>query len=120
MTLYLDRLNSAKEHYPFGQWAESGLEQYTDEACASFAAVFDQLIEKLAALGESSPEENKIKAFQEAVEALNALNAADETLIETGEREDLCGLCNAVATAAGIDPGKYGNGEGPASEWREW
>ena len=120
MNAYLNRLNSTKERYPFGRWADSGLEQYTDEACASFTAVFDQLIMKLASLGELASEESKIKAFKEAVEALNALNAEDESLIETGEREDLCELCNVVATAADIDPSKYGNGEGPASEWRDW
>jgi hypothetical protein len=120
MVDYQERLNETKRHYPFARWATSGLEQYTDEACASFVAVFDKLIEKLVALGEHVPEKQKISEFQEAVEALNALNNEDESLIETGEREDLCELCNVVATAAGIDPGKYGGGEGPASEWRDW
>jgi hypothetical protein len=120
MSDYQERLTVTKEHYPFAGWAESGLEQYTDEACASFVAVFDQLIQKLAALGERAPEQEKLAIFQEAVEALNALNEEDESLIETGEREDLCELCNVIATAAGIDPSKYGDGEGPASEWRDW
>ena len=117
---YPNRLIATKERYPFGRWAESGLEQYTDQACASFVAVFDQLIGKLVVLGELAPEEKKIATFKEAVEAINALNEEDESLIETGEREDLCELCNVVATAAGIDPSKYGDGEGPASEWRDW
>lgn len=120
MNGYLKRLVATKEHYPFGGWAESGLEQYTDEACASFVAVFDQLIQRLGELGEEAPETKKIAAFQAAVEALNVLNEEDESLIETGEREDLCELFNVIATAAGIDPGKYGDGEGPASEWRDW
>ncbi len=120
MSDYANRLSAVKERYPFGRWADSGLDQYTDEACASFAAVFDELIEKLAALGEFAPEEQKIAAFKSAVEALNGLNEADPSLIETGEREDLCELFNIVATAAGLDPAKYGDGEGPASEWRDW
>jgi hypothetical protein len=120
MNDYLERLSATKEHYPFASWAESGLEQYTAEACASFVAVFDQLIQKLATLGEHAPEQEKLALFQEAVEALNALNEEDVSLIETGEREDLCELCNVIATAAGIDPSKYGDGEGPASEWRDW
>jgi hypothetical protein len=41
-------------------------------------------------------------------------------LIETGEREQLSELCNGIARAAGLDPTKYGGGEGPASEWRDW
>ena len=117
---YLGRLTESKSAYPFAQWARSGLDQYTDEACASFVAIFDQLIEKLWALGEHASEPEKLAIFQEAIEALNALNAEDESLIETGEREELCELCNLIATAAGIDPRKYGHGEGPASEWREW
>jgi hypothetical protein len=48
------------------------------------------------------------------------MNRKDPTLIETDEREQLCELCNVVATAAGLDPKKYGGGEGPASEWRDW
>jgi hypothetical protein len=71
-------------------------------------------------VGEQAPEKEKIAAFRQAVEALNALNENDESLIETGEREDLCELCSVIATAAGIDPKEYGDGEGPASEWREW
>jgi hypothetical protein len=117
---YLERLTATKESYPFARWAKSGLEQYTDESCASFASVFDHLIQTLAALGEDASEKIKIAAFKEAVLALNALNETDESLIETGEREDLCELCNVVAKAAGIDPAKYGDGEGPASEWRDW
>jgi hypothetical protein len=117
---YLKRLTTTKARYPFGGWAKSGLEQYTDEACSSFVGVFDKLIEKLAALGEHAPENQKIAAFKEAVEALNVLNELDESLIETGEREELCELCNIIAMAAGIDPDKYGDGEGPASEWRHW
>jgi hypothetical protein len=117
---YATRLSATKGTYPFARWAKSGLPQYTKEACASFAAVFDSLIQKLVALGEQASEEKKLEAFHEAVLALNALNAEDESLIETGEREDLCELCNVVATAAGLDPEQYGDGEGPASEWRDW
>jgi hypothetical protein len=120
MDEYSKNLTATKNSYPFTRWAESGLEQYTVEACASFADVFDKLIQKLIALGKDASEANKIAAFKEAVEALNVLNETDESLIETGEREDLCELCNIVAVAAGIDPARYGSGEGPASEWRDW
>lgn len=120
MSEYAKRLNETKQSYPFARWQSSGLEQYTPEACASFADVFDNLIAKLSALGEGAEESLKIGAFKTAVEALNALNEEDTSLIETGEREDLCELCNVIAIVAGIDPTKYGEGEGPATEWRDW
>jgi len=117
---YSAKLGATKARYPFTRWQESGLDQYTPEACGSCAKVFDRLIEKLGALGERAPEEKKLECFREAIEAVNALNEEDPSLIETGEREDLCELLNIVATAAGLDPEKYGGGEGPASEWRDW
>ena len=120
MNTYRDRILATKSKYPFARWRESGLDQYTDEACASFTAVFDTLIHSLISLGESASEEAKIQSFKQVVEALNALNEEDESLIETGEREDLCELCNVIAVATGINPEDYGDGEGPASEWRDW
>ena len=39
-------------------------------------------------------------------------------MTETGEQADLSEAINAIALMCGIDPGKYGDGEGPASEWR--
>ena len=120
MNDYLNRLQSTKQHYPFGRWTESGLEQYTKATCASFVAIFDELIKKLVTLGEHATEAQKMALVRIAVEALNELNEKDPSLIETGEREDLCELFNVIATAAGVDPRKYGDGEGPASEWRDW
>ena len=117
---YPNKLSAAKAHYPFKRWAGSGLDQYTEESCSAFARVFDNLIERLISLGETASEADKLESFHVAVVALNALNETDESLIETGEREDLCELCNVVAVAAGLDPKNYGDGEGPASEWRDW
>jgi len=120
MNDFADSLNATKASYPFGRWAESGLDQYTSEACGQFAHIFDLLIDELNQLGSTASEVSKLAAFEKAVVALNALNETDESLIETGEREDLCMLVNTIAVAAGIEPTKYGGGEGPASEWREW
>lgn len=120
MDNYSLKLSAVKAHYPFARWQESGLDQYTPEACAACTEVFDRLIEKLGTLGEHAPEERKLECFREAIEALNAMNEEDPSLIETGEREELCELCNVIAIAAGLDPEKYGDGEGPASEWRDW
>ena len=120
MDSYDEQLNGVRAHYPFTRWRESGLEQYTEDACSSFAAIFDQLIAKLVALGSGASADAKLSLFQEAIAATNTLNEQDESLIETGEREDLCELTNRVAVAAGLEPAKYGDGEGPASEWRDW
>ena len=117
---YLSKLEATKASYPFKQWEESGLDQYTPEASRAFAGVFDRLIADLSAKGEDAPEDQKLECFHHAVLALNALNEQDESLIETAEREDLCELCNVVAQAAGLEPSKYGGGEGPATEWRDW
>jgi hypothetical protein len=120
MSSYSNTLESVKDEYPFPRWQQSGLEQYTPIACSAFQAVFDKLISKLITLGSDASEQQKIALFKEAIESTNILNEKDESLIETGEREDLCELTNRIATAAGIDPKKYGGGEGPASEWRDW
>ena len=120
MEAYESELNGVKGHYPFARWQQSGLDQYTEEACSAFAEIFDRLIADLAALGPEAAEAKKIELFKQAIEATNVLNEEDESLIETGEREELCELTNRIAVAAGIDPSKYGDGEGPASEWRDW
>lgn len=120
---YPERLKAMKRQFPFKQWragAEGGLEQYSKENCAVMAAIFDKLIKRLIALGEKAPEADKLAAFQEAIEATNVINEREMNLIETGEREQLCDLCNEIARAAGMDPTQYGGGEGPASEWRDW
>lgn len=83
-------LNAIKARYPFPRWAKSGLDQYTSEACEAFARIFDVLIGELIQLGFGASEGAKLAAFEKAVFALNALNATDATLIETGERDDLC------------------------------
>lgn len=120
---YSQRLKAMKRQFPFKQWRTAehdGLEQYTKENCAAMAVIFDQLIKRLIALGEEAPEPDKLAAFKAAIEATNDLNEQELNLIETGEREQLCELCNEIARAAGLDPTKYGGGEGPASEWRDW
>jgi hypothetical protein len=125
MNNYAEKLNATKEKYPFAKWrrsfAEYGLEQYTEENCNDAKAIFDTLIADLVALGEQASEEQKVALFQTAIEDLNALNEeVGEDLIETGEREELCELTDTIGRACGLNPQKYGDGEGLASEWREW
>jgi hypothetical protein len=121
---YAARLLESKQSYPFVGWRasyEEGLEQYTEENCEAAKRIMDTLLSDLIALGEDAREEDKMHKFQVAVEALNTLNdETDGSLIETGEREELCDLFCVVAEKADIDPKKYGDGEGPASEWRDW
>lgn len=117
-------LEATKKSYPFDRWEngfEHGLEQYTKENCNRARMIFDILIADLVSSGEHADESDKISFFETAVLSLNDLNDEfDGALIETGEREDLCELCNLICKAAGVDPEKYGDGEGPASEWRDW
>ncbi len=83
-------------------------------------SVFDHLIYELAAIGEDASEARKIVHFQEAVTSLNKLDTMMPFLIETGEAEELVAVGNRVAKAAGLDPKKYGSGEGPLSAGRNW
>lgn len=128
---YSEKLEQTKSIYPFNNWREAffpdeehgleGMEQYSEENCSAAESILDRLITDLVAAGEDAPEEQKLKLFQTAVENLNELNDEnDGCLIETGEREDLCELFDQIAIAAGIDPEKYGDGDGIASEWRDW
>jgi len=117
------RLMAVKKLYPFASWRdgeEGGLDQYTRENCDAAKATFDRLIKQLIALGEAGAEDAKLALFREAVEGLNELNAEVLNLIESGERDQLCELFNEIARAVGLEPTKYGGGEGPASEWRDW
>jgi hypothetical protein len=119
---YADRLNRWRNNLPFSDWRtnfELGLEQYTQANCDQAERILKELVDGLIEVGETAPEATKVSLFKSAVEALNLLNA-QTNLIETGEREELCELFNLVAVDCGIDPSKYGSGEGLASEWRDW
>lgn len=116
---YAEKLNQVKARYPFERWQESEIEMYTPENCAAMRGIFDDLIAALVEKGEAASESEKVELFRMAIERTNKLD--DETgMVETGEREDLCELTNIISIAAGIDPDKYGGGEGLASEWRDW
>ncbi len=119
-----EKLEQSKESYPFNKWRKGfdfGMVQYTDENCTKAKTIFDELIVALISLGGGALEKDKVNKFEIAVVALNNLNEeCDDCLIETGEREELCELVNKISIAAGIEPGKYGCGEGLASEWRDW
>jgi hypothetical protein len=121
---YAEKLNQTKETYPFTRWREAvefGLEQYTQENCDRIRKIFDDLIADLIAKGEIASESAKLESFRVAIEATNEMNDEfDGSFIETGEREDLYELTNVITEAVGLNPDNYGEGEGLASEWRDW
>ena len=126
---YSEALEATKAGYPFDRWYESslpdedgseGLTQYSRENCDAVKSIFDSLIAALQEKGQGASEADKVALFEKAVLALNDLDAQISGLIETGEREDLCELINEISVATGLDPEQYGDGEGLASEWREW
>jgi hypothetical protein len=122
-TDYQSKLLSTKQFYPFTRWRESyndGLTQYTKENCDKTQKVFDDLIASLLKIGENASEQQKKELFKTAILKTNQLNEEIDGLIETGEREDLCDLTDKITIACGLDPHKYGDGEGVASEWRDW
>ena len=120
---YQDQLLKAKDSYPFTNWRgyyEQGLTQYTEENCNRIKQFFDELIDSLIAIGPAASEGAKMELFKTAILKTNDLNDEIDGLIETGEREDLCELTDKITVACGLDPARYGDGEGLASEWREW
>jgi hypothetical protein len=121
-TTYADRLDNRKSNLPVSKWraaGERGWDLYSKANCDRAEGILHDLVDGLIDAEETASEEKKVAVFKSAVESLNALN--DETgMIETGEREDLCEVLDLIATDCGIDPGKYGNGEGIATEWRDW
>jgi hypothetical protein len=120
---YQKKLLAVKSFYPFDRWRESyqeGLTQYTKQNCDKTKRIFDDLISSLIDLGENGSEEQKKALFKTAIIKTNKLDNEIEGLIETGEREDLCELTDKITIACGLEPDKYGGGEGLASEWREW
>jgi hypothetical protein len=124
MTSWSENLLATKSLYPFAAWHENlfpDMPQYSLQNCTAAQQVVDLLITKLIALGEHASDAQKLACFETAVLALNELNdQTDGALIETGEREQLCKLIDSVGLTVGLDPQQYGDGDGIASEWRDW
>ncbi len=125
MATFTSELEKVKEIFPFERWYEVNfkeyeMEQYTKENCEDTEKVLLNLIEELKQLGVHASEEDKLDAFMRATIQLNVLDEANEGLIETGEREDLCEIMDRLGWACGLIPHKYGAGDGIASEWRDW
>ncbi|MQX52025.1 hypothetical protein [Alcanivorax sediminis] len=102
--------------YEDGQ--EIGMEQYSKENCDKARSIVLNLVRVLEE--DSLTHKEIIQAFESSVVSMNSLSDQVPSLIETGERETLCELYDEIAKAVGLDPLKYGGGDGVASEWRTW
>ena len=120
----ISELEKCKSEYPFSNWRlnaiEYDMEQYTQENCEAIEMIFEELIADLKTLPNDASAEDKVILFKYAVLATNTMNNRIDGLIETGEREDLCELMDQISIAAGLSPDEFADGEGIASEWREW
>src|SRR5215207_8637845 len=96
---YKSRLAGARGDHAFTRWPFYARPFVT--------RIFDRLITDLAAAGESASEEKKIACFGRAATSLNRLDAVMPFLIETTEAEQLVGVGNQIAQAAGLNPRKY-------------
>ncbi len=117
-------LNNIKERGLFKKkWSNLfalGLYQYTEKNLLKVDAIFIKLIDELIEMGSKANEDKMVEKFKTAVIELNILNAEiDETLIETGERDDLCLLFISIAKAVQIDLSSYNN-QDITFQWREW
>lgn len=120
----VEALEKCKIDYPFSRWrfnsTQHGMKQYSEENCEAIEMLFDELIADLKLLPIDSSAEDKVLLFKYAVLSTNTMNDRIMGFIETGEREDLCELMDKISLAAGLEPEEFADGEGIASEWREW
>lgn len=96
------------------------LEEYSED-CSYKSSDIDlckNLLENfISKLIDANKDKDKImSAVQEVVLALNELNdSAESSLIETEQREDICGFILEAANTAGLI-----TDEDITEEWREW
>ena len=125
-TEFEQNIKKLKNEFPFDYWhntllKEFGMEQYTLENCKKGEGIMSNLIIDLIKIGLKANESSKLEKFKKATIAYNTLNDdCDGALIETDEREKLCELIDKIGIICGLIPDKYGDGDGIASEWRDW
>lgn len=104
---YKERLEQLKASYPFKTWRgyfNDGLTQYTKENCDKAVEIMDTLISNLGKAGLRAKEEVKLELIEKAVIEFNDLDdLTGQTLIETGERDELGQLFDKIARLAKID-----------------
>lgn len=116
-------LKKIRKEFSLKHWRKKfnySLDQYTEKNCRKIEIEIESLIDSLIDHIENNNQIEKISMFKKTVESLNILNEELGDMIETQEREELCKLFDIIAIAVGLNPAKYGKGEGIASEWRDW
>jgi hypothetical protein len=93
---------------------DSGYAQEEINQCGKLLDLFLTSLEKVP---ETSKNEYVLDVVKKVVLGLNKLNEdCDYSLIETGQREDLCELIITASKKAGLES----NEEDVTEEWREW
>ena len=88
---------------------------YTQQDIDRCGAILDAYIDELAASEKDG--EKIMGCVQRVIEALNTLNDdCDYSMIETGERENLCQFIEDAAVAAGLPQPD----DDITEEWRDW
>ncbi len=104
---YKERLEQVKTSYPFKTWRgyfNDGMTQYSKANCDGAVEIMDTLISNLAKAGLRAKQDLKIKLIEKAVIDFNYLDGmTGQTLIETGERDELGQLFDKIAKLAKID-----------------
>lgn len=117
-----DKFKQIKKNYPFSKWRsnffEYEMEQYTEKVCQEAEQIMDGLMASLLKLDIKASEAERLKLFEKTVLEYNKLNGTDSSIIETGEREDLCDIFDQIGVAVGIDPEKHD--DDIVLKWRAW
>ena len=82
--------------------------------------IFDELIADLKVLPNEATVKDKVYLFKYSVLANNTMDARINDIIETGQREDLYELMDLISITIRLELEEFANGEGIASELREW
>ena len=99
---------------------DAGLEGITPENTAEAIALLDAYGKALAGLPEPATEAAILAEMERTIVALNDLNEREGgSLLETDEREMVCGFLIDAAVACGLDAEKFEDGD-PTYAWREF
>jgi len=92
---------------------DAGYTQKHVDRCARIIDAYLDLLERMSGPGE---DQKILRAAEKTVRSLNTLNEeCDGSLIETDQREDICGVMITAAKYAGLaTDGDF------TEEWREW
>ncbi|MGH9936866.1 MAG: DUF5713 family protein, partial [Blastocatellia bacterium] len=90
---------------------------YTQKHVDRLSEIIDDFLASLEKTPEAQKNEYIMDAVKKTILRLNELNEeCDGSLIETGQREDLCKLIDLAARDAGLESSAYDI----TYEWRDW